>query len=61
MQLSQKALVQLREALKKSFYLQLFVDDLPVWGQMGKKAEEDEDWGYTHFNFTIRCNGNNII
>ena len=59
MQISQKALVQLREALKKSFYLQLFVDDLPVWGQMGKKAEED--WGYTHFNFTIRYNGNNII
>ena len=43
-QLTAEELPLLREAVRKQFWLQMFVDDLPVWGPLGKigSAKESE-------------------
>lgn len=63
-QLTAEDLSLLREAVRKQFWLQMFVDDLPVWGPLGKigSAKESESvFVYTHFNLQVSHNANQII
>ena len=43
MQLLKESLERLKDAIDWSFYLQLFVDDLPTWGLMGERAKKGDD------------------
>ena len=54
---------RLKDAIDWSFYLQLFVDDLPTWGLMGERANKGDDkWEiYTHFHLAIHYNYSHII
>ncbi|KAI8881538.1 hypothetical protein K501DRAFT_222737 [Backusella circina FSU 941] len=64
----------LRYAIDNDYWYTMFIDNLPVSGIVGANAEEEEDqqqsqrdphfkplYVYTHKEFTIGYNGNNII
>lgn len=58
-----------RDAIVNDFYFQMYYDDLPVWGFIGKV--EDESWTisdkgtkyylFKHVQFDVFYNGNQII
>ncbi|KAK9810284.1 hypothetical protein WJX72_007991 [[Myrmecia] bisecta] len=54
-----------RRAVKKHYWYELFVDELPVWGFVGPPPEETKDeeqiYIYTHKSFDINYNENRII
>lgn len=64
--LSDKELGSFREAVKRDYYFQMFFDDLPVYGFIGKvekilKTKEFRYFLFTHFHFDIHWNGDYII
>jgi len=63
--LSTEDLERLRQAVLSEFELQLLVDDLPVWGPLGKKVAigdgKYETFVHTHFKLQIHHNSHNII
>jgi len=54
-----------RSAMAQSYYYELVCDDLPVHGSLGildpKNPEQNRFYLFTHFEFTIGYNGNQII
>ncbi|KAL0534298.1 hypothetical protein IC582_028587 [Cucumis melo] len=58
-----------RDAVRNDFYFQLYWDDLPVWGFVGKIDEQS--WSldkqgpkyflFTHIQFDVSFNGNQIV
>lgn len=58
-----------RDAVRNDFYFQLYCDDLPVWGFVGKIDEQS--WSldkqgpkyflFTHIQFDVSFNGNQIV
>ena len=63
--LSAEDLKRLKQAVLSGFELQLFVDDLPVWGPLGEKVTredgEHEVFVHTHFKLLIHYHNNQII
>jgi len=64
--LSQKDVQAFRDAVKGDYYFQMYLDDLPVWGFIGKveKRESSKDERYflfTHFHYDLSYNKNNVI
>jgi len=67
--LGEKDMEQFRKAIAEEYYFQLFLDDLPVWGFVGKRerpSDEDGDSGerqvlFTHLHFDVHYNGDNVI
>jgi len=64
-QVSPESLEQLRQAVTKEFELQLFVDDLPVWGPLGvivaREDGEHEVFVHVHFKLLVHYNRHQII
>ncbi|KAK9841340.1 hypothetical protein WJX74_004155 [Apatococcus lobatus] len=68
-ELTAKDLRKFRKAVKKDYYFQMFYDDLPIWGFIGKveklmKSGEKPDLRYylfTHIHFEILYNANRVI
>ncbi|KAM1116184.1 hypothetical protein TB2_006614 [Malus domestica] len=59
-------IVKFRNVISNEFYFQMYYDDLPVWGYIGKV--EDESWEkrtkyylFTHLSFDVLYNGNQVI
>ncbi|KAK9834844.1 hypothetical protein WJX81_003258 [Elliptochloris bilobata] len=54
-----------RKAVKKHYWYELFIDDLPVWGFVGPPPEEAKDdkqiYIYAHKSFDINYNEHRII
>lgn len=54
-----------RKAVKKHYWYELFMDELPVWGFVGLPPEEAKDdehiYIYTHKSLEINYNGDRII
>ncbi|KAF9963546.1 hypothetical protein BGZ65_002451 [Modicella reniformis] len=49
-------------AIAHDYWFQYFVDDLPVWGMVGKRDKETEQLSlYTHQRFEFEYNGDQII
>ena len=48
---------KLKEAVREQYWVQLFVDDLLVWGRLGK----DKEVVYTHIHLQIHYNRNHIV
>eukprot|EP01024_Parvocaulis_polyphysoides_P054899 TRINITY_DN5570_c0_g1_i4.p1 TRINITY_DN5570_c0_g1~~TRINITY_DN5570_c0_g1_i4.p1 ORF type:complete len:602 (+),score=51.23 TRINITY_DN5570_c0_g1_i4:165-1970(+) len=67
--LSKEEIEALRRAVKEDWYFQMFYDDLPLWGFIGKVektllskgAQEFRYWLFTHIHFDIHYNGDYII
>ncbi|KAL2328466.1 hypothetical protein Fmac_021893 [Flemingia macrophylla] len=59
----------LKQAIRRDFYFQFYLDDLPFWGFIGKLEEDGWTPGgggpnyylFTHVQFDILYNGNQII
>lgn len=47
-------------ATKNNYWYQMYIDDLPIWGKVGERYE-NENFIYTHKKFEIGYNGNNIV
>ena len=62
--LTEKQVKTFQAAVRKHYWYELFVDDLPIWGFVGPPPEEtkDEDhiYIYTHKSFDINYNGNRV-
>jgi hypothetical protein len=53
-----------RDAIDADYYFQMFYDDLPLWGFIGKSEEEGGQLRhklFTHFHFDIAFNGDKVI
>jgi ketosteroid isomerase-like protein len=51
-----------REAVKKDYYFQMYYDDLPIWGFVGKVDEHDMKYLlYTHVHFEVLYNDDRVI
>ena len=59
-QLSPEESQRLGKAVQDKFSLQLFVDNLPTWGPLGKATATGEVSVYTHFRLLISHNDNQI-
>lgn len=64
-QLSASDSLRLREGVREQFWLQLFLDDLPVWGPLGKEVGSEDGKGlgfvYTHLSLLVYYNDKQII
>ncbi|KAL3690591.1 hypothetical protein R1sor_016900 [Riccia sorocarpa] len=56
---------QFREAIESTYWFEFFMDDLPLWGFVGEshndKKDENRALLYTHKNFIVKYNGDQII
>jgi transmembrane 9 superfamily protein 3 len=63
--LGQSEVTAFANAVRKHYWYELFIDDLPVWGFVGPPPEETKDddniYIYTHKAFDINYNDNRII
>jgi len=63
--LTAKDVAKFREAVKNSYYFQMYYDDLPLWGFIGKIEKESKtDQRYllfTHLHFDIKYNKDRVI
>ncbi|KAK9810322.1 hypothetical protein WJX72_008660 [[Myrmecia] bisecta] len=67
-ELNAKDLKKFRKAVKKDYYFQMFYDDLPIWGFIGKveklflgEKSQLKFYLFTHIHFDILYNGNRVI
>ena len=65
-----KNLAQFRKAVEEDYYFQMFYDDLPLWGFLGKVEKlidaslpepELRFFLFTHLHFEIFYNGDQVI
>ena len=66
--LTKEQVAQFREAISKDFYFQMYYDDLPIWGFIGKVEKEGKndpsEYKYyllKHLHFTIFYNKDRVI
>lgn len=65
--LSKEEVAQFRSAVMKDYYFQMYYDDLPIWGFIGKADKEDRDPSdykyslYKHIFFDILYNDDRVI
>mmetsp|Transcript_8620 Transcript_8620/g.14878 ORF Transcript_8620/g.14878 Transcript_8620/m.14878 type:complete len:589 (-) Transcript_8620:493-2259(-) len=66
--LSDDDIREFQDAIEQDYYFEMYYDDLPVWGfigEMDKRIENGEETSiyflFTHLQFTISYNGNQII
>lgn len=51
-----------REAVKQDYYFQMYYDDLPIWGFVGKIEDQDLKYSlYTHVIFEVLYNEDRVI
>lgn len=62
--LSESDVKKFRDAVKNDFYFQMYYDDLPIWGFVGKTEKSGQDVKYslfTHVHFDILYNKDRVI
>lgn len=68
--LAPSELQQLKDAIHNDYFFEMFVEDLPMWGYIGDTMNEDAIIGetkesktylFTHLNFNIGQNRNQIV
>ncbi|KAJ6834665.1 transmembrane 9 superfamily member 2-like [Iris pallida] len=65
--LSKEDVAKLRDAVSKDYYFQMYYDDLPFWGFMGKVEKDKLDQNdvkyllFKHIHFDIFYNDNHVI
>ncbi|KAJ6821350.1 transmembrane 9 superfamily member 2-like [Iris pallida] len=65
--LSKEDVAKLRDAVSKDYYFQMYYDDLPFWGFMGKVEKDKLDQSgvkyllFKHIHFDIFYNDNHVI
>ncbi|OON19795.1 endomembrane protein 70, partial [Opisthorchis viverrini] len=51
----------LQNAIANQYWYQMYMDDLPIWSVLGESAGHAETYIWTHKDFTVEYNGNQII
>ncbi|KAJ6707303.1 TRANSMEMBRANE 9 SUPERFAMILY PROTEIN [Salix viminalis] len=66
--LTKEQVAQFREAVSKDYYFQMYYDDLPIWGFIGKVEKESKNdpseykyYLFKHLHFTIFYNKDHVI
>ena len=60
--LSKEDVVTFRDAVKNDYYFQMYYDDLPIWGFVGKVDEHEMKYLlYTHVHFEVLYNDDQVI
>ncbi|KAG6777300.1 hypothetical protein POTOM_017119 [Populus tomentosa] len=66
--LTKEQVAQFREAVSKDYYFQMYYDDLPIWGFIGKVEKEGKNdpseykyYLFKHLHFTIFYNKDRVI
>lgn len=62
--LTKNDIKKFRDAVKNDYYFQMYYDDLPIWGFVGKIEKSGQDVKYslnTHVHFDIQYNDNRVI
>ena len=66
--LRKEEVAQLRNAVKKDYYFQMYYDDLPIWGFIGKVDKEGKIdpseykyYLYRHIHFDVFYNNDRVI
>lgn len=65
--LKKEDVAQFRAAVSKDYYFQMYYDDLPIWGFIGKVDKENKDpsdykyYLYRHIHFDISHNNGRVI
>ncbi|XP_064972217.1 transmembrane 9 superfamily member 2 [Musa acuminata AAA Group] len=65
--LSKKDVGKLRDAVSKDYYFQMYYDDLPLWGFLGRIKKDKTDSSkskyllFKHIHFEILYNGDHVI
>jgi hypothetical protein len=65
--LTKKEVAQFRAAVDKDYYFQMYYDDLPIWGFIGKVDKENKDpseyryYLYKHIHFIIYYKKDRVI
>ncbi|WOL02614.1 transmembrane 9 superfamily member 3-like [Canna indica] len=65
--LAKEDVAKLRSAVTKDYYFQMYYDDLPIWGFIGKVEKEGKDLSeykyylYRHIHFDIFYNNDHVI
>lgn len=60
--LSKDEVKKFRDAVKQDYYFQMYYDDLPLWGFIGKMDEtETKYYLFTHIPFEILYNNDRVI
>ncbi|KAA6422087.1 MAG: phagocytic receptor 1b-like [Trebouxia sp. A1-2] len=67
-QLTQNEIQKFRKAVKSDYYFQMFYDDLPIWGFIGKLEKVSKPSGmelryfiFTHVHFDVAYNADHIV
>mmetsp|Transcript_32498 Transcript_32498/g.56196 ORF Transcript_32498/g.56196 Transcript_32498/m.56196 type:complete len:582 (-) Transcript_32498:603-2348(-) len=61
-ELNHEQVIVLSNAVKRNFWVQMYLDDLPIWANLGQYDEEKGDvYLFTHHDFVISHNGPHII
>ncbi|GAB2278638.1 Transmembrane 9 super member 1 [Dionaea muscipula] len=66
LELDEAKVKQFKDAIESSYWLEFFIDDLPLWGFVGehhpdKNSDKGQHVLYTHKNILIKYNKNQII
>lgn len=48
-------------AVKNSYWYQMYIDDLPIWGRVGERSDDKKYSIYTHKKFEVGYNDNRIV
>lgn len=65
--LTKEEVAKFRSAVNKDYYFQMYYDDLPIWGFIGKVDKENKDpseyktYLYKHIHFDILYNKDRVI
>ncbi|KAL2344199.1 hypothetical protein Fmac_005484 [Flemingia macrophylla] len=62
--LSKEEVARFRWAVRKDYYFQMYYDDLPIWGFIGKVEKEGSEYRYflyTHLHFDVFYNRDRVI
>ncbi|CAM6116820.1 unnamed protein product [Calypogeia fissa] len=59
--LTKEEVGKFRAAIKEEYYFQMYYDDLPLWGFIGKLEDDGKYNLYTHAHFDISYNGDRVI
>jgi transmembrane 9 superfamily protein 3 len=61
-ELNHEQVIVLSDAVKRSFWVQMYLDDLPIWANLGQYDEEKGDvLLFTQHDFVISYNGPQVI
>lgn len=61
MKLNPKDISKFKTAVEQDYYFQMFFDDLPLWGFIGKIPEEKRYLLFTHVHFDVKYNEDRVI